>query len=97
MVDMNLIRKLTEKDLKSKVQRALKLSEEVGELAAAILSETDAPGCEYKTLDREDVLQEAADVMIMIHSIIVHYNYTEKEVSDKILEKCKKWENNLKN
>lgn len=97
MVDMDLIRKLTEKDLKSKEQRALKLSEEVGELAAAILSETNAPGCEYKTLDREDVLQEAADVMIMIHSIIVHYGFTKKEVSDKILEKCKKWETNLRN
>ncbi len=92
MVDMDLMRRLTLKDQKSKVERCLKLSEEVGELAAAILSEVNAPGCEYKTLDRTDVLQEAADVLIMIHSIIVHYDFTEEEVKAKFLEKCAKWE-----
>lgn len=92
MVDMELVRRLTEKDQKSKVQRALKLCEEVGELAAAILSETNAPGCEYKTLDRDDLLQEVADVLIMSHSIIAHYKFTNEEVYDKFMEKCKKWE-----
>lgn len=92
MVDMELIRRLTQKDRKSKVERALKLCEEVGELSAAVLSEVNAPGCEYKTLDRADVLQEVADVLIMSHSLIVHYEFTEEEVAAKVLEKCAKWE-----
>ena len=88
IVDMELVRRLTKKDGKSKVERCLKLSEEVGELAAAVLSETNSPGCEYKTLDRDDVLQEVADVLIMDHSMVAHYGFTDEEVRNKFLEKC---------
>lgn len=92
VIDMELVRRLTEKDGKSKVERCLKLSEEVGELAAAVLSEVNSPGCEYKTLDRDDVLQEVADVLIMAHSMAAHYGFTNEEIRAKFLEKCAKWE-----
>ncbi len=91
MIDMKLIEELTLLDKKNKVQRALKVSEEAGELAAAVLSETDAPGCEYKTLGREEVLEEIADVLIITSSMAAHYKFLESEVKAKILEKCEKW------
>lgn len=92
MIDMELVRRLTLTDGKSKVERALKLCEEVGEVAAAVLSETNAPGCVYKTLDRDDVLQELVDVQIMTASLVAHYDFTDEEVSAMFQKKCEKWE-----
>jgi len=43
---------------------ALKTSEEVGELAQAVLSVTSAPGCRYKQKTWDDVDEEAVDVVI---------------------------------
>jgi len=51
-------------------QRALKLSEEVGELSEAILSSTGAPGCSYKDKTNSNVIEEAVDVMVVAISIL---------------------------
>ncbi len=52
--------------------RALKTTEETGELAEAVLSFTGAPGCEYKMKTVDDVISEAADVVICAISVAMH-------------------------
>jgi NTP pyrophosphatase (non-canonical NTP hydrolase) len=96
MIDLELIRSLTKLDGKTKVQRALKLCEETGEVAAAILSETNAPGCEYKKLDINDVKEEIADVIILAGSLIADYGFSDDEINQQIIKKCEKWKKVLK-
>ena len=55
---------LTQKDPKTLQERALKLAEEAGELAQAVLSATKAPGSEYKNQTLADVREEAADAVL---------------------------------
>ena len=82
----------THKDGKSLVQRALKLCEETGELAGAVLSETSAPGCGYKNKTSEDVLEEGCDVVIVAFSLLKHYGFSDYDIQKKIAHKLTKWE-----
>ena len=74
------------------VQRALKTSEETGELAQAVLSYTDAPGCGYKGKTVMDVAEEAVDVVQVALSIALMFLSEEgvEKMMDKKLEKWKK-------
>jgi NTP pyrophosphatase (non-canonical NTP hydrolase) len=89
---INRIRELTRLDGKSETQRALKLAEEVGEVSAAVLSETNAPGCEYKTLDHSDVLEECVDVLIVAFSMLDQYHFSDEEIQETFEAKLDKWE-----
>ncbi|MTH98047.1 hypothetical protein E1297_18785 [Roseibium sp. RKSG952] len=86
---------LTLQDRKTLVQRALKLSEEAGELAQAVLSATHAPGCDYKQLSMGDVREEAADVLIVALSILAQasgdQDEFERELASLMEEKSRKW------
>ncbi|WP_199870796.1 MazG-like family protein [Clostridium senegalense] len=66
------IEELTKLDKKTLVERALKLSEEVGEVSEAVLSYSNACGCGYKKKSREDVIEECLDVIIVASSLISH-------------------------
>lgn len=46
-------------------EREVKLIEEIGELAQAVLSEQGTKGCGYKGLGRTDVLKEITDVLLV--------------------------------
>ena len=61
---LHLIQEITDRERKSLMELALKTSEETGELAQAVLSFMKAPGCAYKGKTREDVDEEAVDVII---------------------------------
>ena len=91
---MNEIQKLTSIDKKSLVERTLKLSEEVGEVAQAVLSYSNACGCGYKNKSKEDIIEECLDVII-VASAIISQNYDNKidiENIKKIYhEKLEKW------
>ena len=80
-------------DKKSLSQKALKLAEECGELAQAVLSYCEAPGCGYKAKTKEDVVEEAWDCIITAGSII--YQVENGNVShrsmDVLKEKIAKW------
>ena len=67
---MDRIFDLSAQDPKTLQERALKLCEEAGELAQAVLSATHAPGSAYKGLGLEDVREEAADAAIVALSIL---------------------------
>ena len=65
-----LLKKLSLLDKKNLVEASLKLTEEVGEVAEAVLSCTKVHGCEYKIKTPEDIVEEVTDVIIVAMSIL---------------------------
>ncbi|MDO8640114.1 MAG: MazG-like family protein [Nitrosarchaeum sp.] len=72
-------------DTKSLEQKALKLAEESGEVAQAVLSYCKAPGCAAKGKTKADVIEEACDCIITAASVI--YQIENGKVDDDFLEK----------
>ena len=58
LVNFEELSRLTEIDKKTLLERTLKLSEEVGEVAQAMLSYSNACGCGYKKRSKEDLVEE---------------------------------------
>jgi len=90
---------LTQSDPKSLQERTLKLSEEAGELAQAVLTVTKAPGSTYKTHTLDDVREEAADAAIVALSILAQTTDSkdqfEAELERLLSAKCAKWQAKL--
>ncbi|WP_269585598.1 MazG-like family protein [Roseibium sp. Sym1] len=90
---------LTQKDPKTLQERALKLAEEAGELAQAVLSATGAPGSGYKNRTLADVREEAADAAIVALSVLAQAcdsrEEFEAELDRLMAEKCAKWQEKL--
>lgn len=90
---------LTQKDPKTLQERSLKLAEEAGELAQAVLSATKAPGSAYKNMTLADVREEAVDAAIVAFSILAQASASreefEAELERLMREKCAKWQNKL--
>lgn len=95
LVNFEEISRLTEIDKKTLLERTLKLSEEVGEVAQAMLSYSNVCGCGYKNKSKEDLVEECLDVIIVASSIISQsYDNdvdmeTVKSIYDKKLSKWK--------
>ena len=96
---MHEIYDLTKADPKSLQERALKLCEEAGELAQAVLSVTKAPGSAYKNHSLEDVREEAVDAAIVSLSLLAHASDSrvdfEAELDRLMTLKCAKWSEKL--
>ena len=60
LVNFEELSRLTEIDKKTLLERTLKLSEEAGEVAQAMLSYSNACGCGYKKRSKEDLVEEPA-------------------------------------
>lgn len=56
--------------LTANTEREIKLIEEVGELAQAVLSKEKTKGCEYKQSTLDDVIEEATDVMLVSSTML---------------------------
>lgn len=93
------IYELTQKDPKTLQERSLKLAEEAGELAQAVLSATGAPGSGYKNQTLADVREEAADAAIVALSVLAQACASREEFEaelDRLMaEKCAKWQEKL--
>ena len=83
------IKKLSQN--KTLPQRGLKLMEEAGELAEAILGVDKAPGQEYKGLDLNNVKEEVIDVLLVSLSICYSSGMTDDEILTGIKNKLDKW------
>jgi NTP pyrophosphatase (non-canonical NTP hydrolase) len=83
------IKKLSQN--KTLPQRGLKLMEEAGELAVAILGVDKAPGQEYKGLDLNNVKEEVIDVLLVSLSICYSSGMTDDEILTGIKNKLDKW------
>jgi NTP pyrophosphatase (non-canonical NTP hydrolase) len=86
------IRSLSKKDKKTLSQKALKLTEETGELAKVVLPYDSAPGTNHRFVDRKKLLQEIADVYLANISIAYSLDFTTEEIENMILEKAKFWD-----
>ena len=82
---------IDDKDVKS---RTLKLAEECGEVAEAVLA---LQGDIDKELDADDVVEECADVIINALSIIMLVSDVDANfIRNTIMRKYWKWENGIK-
>ncbi|MCZ0702430.1 NTP pyrophosphatase (non-canonical NTP hydrolase) [Natronobacillus azotifigens] len=76
-------------------QMALKLSEEAGETAQAVLSYRKASGSEYKQLGINDVKEECVDVILVTLAILYKLSDSDDEFYDLANKKIEKWESNI--
>jgi len=76
---------------KSLVEMTLKGSEEMGELAEAVLSYQGVPGCGYKKLTKDDVAEEACDVLIVVLAVLSRAGISQDKVKEIMNGKMDKW------
>lgn len=88
--------KVSKKERKSLPLQLVKLAEEHGELAAAVLMHLGQKGTRMSKAEvTENVLEEACDCMLMILSILNKAGFNEKEINEMTIKKLKKWEDRL--
>ena len=95
MNTLQTIFEISKNEKKSLIERALKLSEETGEVAEAVLSTLAVPGCEYKEKTMESVIEEAVDVIIVAGSIIEEAGVSEKFIAKMFELKLDKWKESI--
>lgn len=76
---------------KNLVEITLKGCEEMGELAQAVLSYNNTPGCSYKEKTLEDITEEASDVIIVAMSVLSKAGVTKEEMKEMMNKKLDKW------
>ena len=90
------IKHLSIKEPKTLEQMALKLSEESGEVAQAVLSYTKASGNQYKQLTTSDIKEECIDTLLV--SLALYYKLADDpdtELPDLLNKKITKWQAHL--
>ena len=91
-MDINdYIKELSSKDKKTLSQKALKLAEEVGELAKVVLPYDSAHGTNHRFINREALLEEVVDVYLTNISIAHSLEFTDEEFNDMLKKKTEKW------
>ncbi len=85
------VKELSKKDKKTLSQKALKLVEEVGELARVVLPYDSAHGTNHRFIDREALLEEIADVHLTNISIAHSLGFTDDELNEMMVRKAEKW------
>jgi len=91
-MDINdYIKELSSKDKKTLSQKALKLAEEVGELAKVVLPYDSAHGTNHRFINREALLEEVVDVYLTNISIAHSLGFTDEEFDDMLKKKTEKW------
>ena len=91
------ILKMSIKETKTCEQRFMKLNEEVGELAEAILQSNGLKRTD-KTDEqlRDHVLEETCDALNVLYSIASWHGFTKNEIEEMMHKKLDKWEGQLK-
>lgn len=86
------IQRVTSLEQKTLEQLAMKTAEETGELNQAVLSFMKAPGCAYKNKTREDVDEEAVDVILCAAAVLFrNQSRPNFELSELMERKLKAW------
>ncbi len=99
MIDLlKHIKNLSVADNKTLSQKGLKLSEEAGELAKAILPYEGADGCNHRFPDVDKIIEESIDTILVAysiaHSIIEKYEVGDSDdiIIKMLQKKTKKWQ-----
>lgn len=87
----DVLHQLSMMDGKSLTESGLKTSEEVGEMAQAILSSQSTSGTSYKKKTFADVREESVDVIICALSVFIKANGNSLQFKELMNEKCLKW------
>jgi NTP pyrophosphatase (non-canonical NTP hydrolase) len=88
---LNFIKTLSENDTKNLCQKTLKTTEEVGELAKAVLPFENAAGTLHRFSDRSKILDNVADVMLSAISIAYDLKFSNEEIERAMVDKSEKW------
>lgn len=88
---VDYIRSLSKNDKKSLSKKVLKGTEELGELAKAVLPFENAAGTLHRFTDREQILENSVDVILCALSVIYDLDFSEEEIETMLWKKSKKW------
>ncbi|MBW4803235.1 MazG-like family protein [Loigolactobacillus coryniformis] len=86
------IKQLSQQEPKTLEQQAIKLSEEVGEAAEALLSMEGVSGDGYKQLSVADAKEEYIDVLLVTFALLEKLGTTDAELADLLQRKLAKWQ-----
>jgi NTP pyrophosphatase (non-canonical NTP hydrolase) len=88
---------LSKRETKTFDERFIKLSEEIGEIAVAILQSRNLKGTtKTKSEIKENILEEICDSIIILLSLASYHKFTENQINEMVAKKLKKWESRLK-
>jgi NTP pyrophosphatase (non-canonical NTP hydrolase) len=92
-----IIKEYADDEPKTLMERMVKLGEEHGELAAALLQRNGLKGAKGKTPSEveENILEEACDMIIILATILSEYDFVSKDISRMIDIKLEKWRHNI--
>lgn len=96
-ISMNILKQIEEVDKiepKTLSEKVLKATEEIGELAEAVLSSNKSSGCGYKNKNKQDILEESVDLAIVAISVALEVGTTE-EITQEFEKKISKWKKNI--
>lgn len=86
------VKTLTARDKKSLSQKALKTSEECGEMAKAVLPYDNAGATTHRFIEKQKILEECADVMLCSLSIAYDLGFTTEQLFAMMMSKANKWD-----
>jgi len=89
---LEYIKILSLSDKKNISQKALKVSEECGELAKVILPYDNADGTTHRFIVKNKILEETIDIMLSAISIAYELGYSNEDINDMMLHKAEKWQ-----
>lgn len=89
---LDYIQELSKRDKKTLSQKALKVSEEQGELAKAVLPFESAYACRHRFVDKQKILEEVCDTILTAISIAYDLDFTHEEIEDMLDEKSQVWQ-----
>jgi NTP pyrophosphatase (non-canonical NTP hydrolase) len=88
--------KVSKKERKSLTLQLVKLAEEHGELAAAVLMHLGQKGTRMSKAEvKENVLEEACDCLLIVLSILNKAGFNEKQINEMLIKKLKKWQDRM--
>lgn len=91
------IDRLSLRDTKTLSQKALKATEEVGELAKAVLPYEGANCTNHRVPSGDKIIEECADIMLVAYSIMKVMGCSLADIESAIRRKANKWETLLDN
>jgi len=89
---LDYIQTLSLRDKKSLAEKALKVSEEQGELAKAVLPYVSAYATNHRFVDKYKILEEVADTILASISIAYDLGFTHEDIEGMLEEKSKYWQ-----
>lgn len=97
MTYVNKILRVAKKETKTRDEQFIKLQEEIGEIAVAILHSRGLKNTsKTKKEINDNILEEICDSIIVLYSLASAYKFTKKDIDKMISKKILKWEARFK-